>query len=59
MTKSTARSATTIVTTTGGVGISTVATAAGTVTSVAIAPMVAVAAPVVAVGALIWWLARD
>lgn len=52
-------SATTIATTTGGVGITTVATATGAVTSVAIAPIVAVAAPVIAVGALIWWLARD
>ncbi|MCC3408440.1 MAG: hypothetical protein JGK17_23215 [Microcoleus sp. PH2017_10_PVI_O_A] len=53
------KSATTIATTTRGVGILTVAKVGGTVTSIAIAPVVAAAAPVVAIGALIWWLSRD
>lgn len=51
--------ATGIATTTGGIGITTLATTAGTATSVAIAPLVAVVAAPVAVGAFIWWLARD
>ncbi|PHX56225.1 hypothetical protein CP500_006580 [Tychonema bourrellyi FEM_GT703] len=55
----TGATATGIATTTGGIGISTVATATGTAMSVAIAPAIAIAAPVVAVGAFIWWLSRD
>ena len=62
----TGATATGIATATGGAGITTLATTAGTATSVAIADPVAataatvaaVAAPVVAVGALVWWLAR-
>jgi len=36
-----------------------VATVAGTATDVAIGPAIAIAAPLVAGAALIWWLAHD
>ncbi len=55
----TGATATGIATTTGGVGITTLATTAGAATSVAIAPVVAVVAAPVAVGAFVCWLLRD